>query len=139
MNGRLLILFVLPVLAILPLQDSFAQGEYHDIDWFEVIGYFISNPFLAIQMIVDQPNTDMVYETFANYRNNYINDDKLPTTPQLESLADKANQRVASKEFCQSFTADKVKLIIKAEVPYDKLNQYCNIPPQLDSYIRSKI
>lgn len=129
---------LLVVVIFLPV-NIYAQGEYEEINWMDAIGYFVSNFWLSLQLLADQPNIDSIYEKFAEFRNNWVFENKLPTNTQLESFTDNVNERVASKEFCQNFTPQKITNIIKADIPYEKLDSYCNIPKELDSHIRDKL
>ena len=131
---------MLGFLIALPFNPSYAQENiYHEINWFDVIGYVITNPFKAIPLIADQPNIDKVYNQFAEYRNNWIDDDKLPTSNELQSLAEKANKRVATKEFCETFDKNKVENILKATVPFEQLDNYCDIPKPIESLVKNKL
>jgi len=118
---------------------AFAQNEYNEINWFEVIGYMLSNPWLTLELLADQGNVDRIYEKFVEYHNNWVFNSIMPSTIQMETLANNADKLKASREFCTDFTADDIEILIKAIIPYDELVLQCNIPAELNGIIRDKL
>ena len=62
---------VCSIVLLISINVAYGQ-EYYEINWGKVIGYFISNFFLSIQLLTDQGNVDKIYEEFAVMRNAFI-------------------------------------------------------------------
>lgn len=118
--------------------DGTVHAEYYKINWFDQIKYFVSNPFLAIQLIWDQPNIDSIYEVFVKYHNNYIATKEMPSNLDLSAFTIFVNDRVATKEYCMNLTEQMVINVITANIPYEKIKTYCDVPIEFDNIIKAK-
>ena len=101
----------------------------------DLIIQFISNIFLAWDIFWQMGTVEQIYEQFVVWSKAYHSSGVLPTSIVIEEFSKRVQDLAVVKEYCGM--VDVVEMI-KAQVPYDNLQNYCSFPEKLNEEMLNK-
>ena len=96
---------------------------------------FVNNIFLGWDIFWQMGTVEQVYQQFVTFSREYYNSGALPSQEILEDFSAKVHNLKVVQEYCQNI--DVIEMI-KSDMPFEKLHDYCNIPQGLDEELAKK-
>lgn len=96
---------------------------------------WVSDFWTQLNIAWEMGTVEQIYNQFVHYSQAYHSSGTIPTEKVIETFSEKVHKLTLVKEYC---TQVNVVEMIKAEIPYDKLADYCNIPDGLTADIAKR-
>lgn len=78
---------------------------------------------------------ESIYKQFVIYSQNYHSTGILPDAQTLSDFSSKVHGLKVVQEYCSSIDISEM---IRANIPFEKLNDYCTIPESLNEEMAQK-
>ncbi len=101
--------------------------------------YFLSNPFVALPVFLEMDRTEMLFDEFIKFSRTFWDSSIMPKLSTLNDYLSRINELTLTKEYCDKLSFTELKELIRAEVPAEKLREFCNFPRELSNELAEKM